>query len=136
MWKKEKIWNFWIKPGDWKIQYWKTSLFRACAYLRAKNRKQRISWHDYCPIVPKCVLLRVKSQYKNFANLGGHTLSPALYWKRGQNMSAKICQKFLYCELTLEWFQIQCHQAFATWTWHYLARPNRYSSTCNSRTSK
>ena len=38
---------------------------------------------------------------KILTNLGGNILSPALYWKRGQNMSAKICQKFLYCYLTL-----------------------------------
>ena len=38
---------------------------------------------------------------KILTNLGGHILSPALYWKRGQNVSAKICQKFLYCDLTL-----------------------------------
>ena len=37
---------------------------------------------------------------KILTNLGGHILSPALYLKRGQNMSAKICQKFLYCDFT------------------------------------
>ena len=27
---------------------------------------------------------------------------------RGQKMSAKICQKFLYCELTLDAFVVSC----------------------------